>query len=205
MMPRGAGRLYVSTSGYNRSSRDWSRMRRERSLKHDDGSSEPFLIARTAVTSADTRVDSSKVRVRLWIREEISSLFTLDHLSSPSDAAAAADDDGDALNATCVIFLRQRPVPCYASHSAAETPVRIEKMQDCLCFSSPKKFFMGITTHHSHCGNKINRQLNQQYGCVCALPSLQKWIWSVAGLLTVRIEACRNREVNDISGREVLQ
>lgn len=71
-------------------------------------------------------------------------------------------------------------------------------------FLIPPKI-MGITTHHSHCGNKVNRQLNQQYGCVCALPSLQKWIWSVAGLLTVRIEACRNREVNDISGREVLQ
>lgn len=85
-----------------------SRMKRERRLRCDDGWSESFLIARRAVTSADTRVNSSKVRVRLWITEEISSLFTLDHLSSPSDADAAAsaddDDDDDALNATCVIF-----------------------------------------------------------------------------------------------------
>lgn len=47
--------------------------------------------------------------------------------------------------------------------------------------------------------------LNQQYGCVCALPSLQKWILSVVGLLNMRTEACRNGEVNDISGREILQ
>lgn len=64
------------------------------------------------------------------------------------------------------------------------------------------QIFMSITTHHSHCGNKVNRPFNQQYGRICAPPSLQKWIWSVAGSLTVRFEAC---EVNDISGREALQ
>lgn len=83
MMPSGAGRSYVSMCGYNRSSQDWRRMKRARRLKYDDGPSEPFLIARAAVTSADTRVDSSKVRVRLWITEEISSLFTLDHFILP--------------------------------------------------------------------------------------------------------------------------
>lgn len=145
MMPSGAGRSYVSVCGYSCSSQSWSRMKRERSLKYDDGWLEPLLIARTAVTSADRRVHSSKVRVRLWITEEISSSFTLDHLSSPSDAAAAAaDDDDDALNATCVIFLRYRPVLCCGPYSAFETPVRIKKMQDCHCFLYKKH--MGITT-----------------------------------------------------------
>lgn len=37
----------------------------ENGLKNDDGSSELFLLAGTAVKSADTRVDSAKVRVRL--------------------------------------------------------------------------------------------------------------------------------------------
>lgn len=91
-------------------------------------------------------------------------------------------------------------------YSTVEAPERIEKIQVCYCFSFKKrKKITGITTHHSHCGNKVNRQLNQQYGCVCALPSLQKCILSVAGLLSVRIEACTNGEVNDVSGREILQ
>lgn len=63
---------------------------------------------------------------------------------------------------------------------------------------------MGITTHHVHCGNKVNRELNQQYGRVCRAVASEV-IVSLARFPTVRIEACGHGEVKDVAGWKILQ
>lgn len=68
---------------------------------------------------------------------------------------------------------------------------------------------MTITTHHSHCGNKVNRQLDLQHGCVFVFfnrvyPS-EVSCKCLEDSWMLRIEACGRGEVNVISGEQILQ
>lgn len=178
-MPRGAGRLYVSVCGYNRSCEDWSRMRRERGLKNDDGWSELFLIARTALTSGETRgfIKGEKwgcparrkyppyspiatYILPIWCcccchrwwwcsKRNLRDFPPVKANSPPCILLGCGDTSRIWRNAELSLFVNQK--------------IQIKKI---------KNKCMDITTHIPHCGNKVNRRLNQQHGCVDALPSL---------------------------------
>lgn len=162
-------------------------MKRERSVNHGDGSSEPSPIARTAVTSADTRG---------FIRGESAAVNHGRNLLRIHPGPLILPIGCCCCCCCCRWWWWWW---CSKRNLRDFPPVKASSL---LCFSlgcwdsgenRGKKrcrvafvflsYFTGITTHHSHCGNKVNRQLNQQYGCVCALPSLQEWILSVAGFL----------------------
>lgn len=87
----------------------WSRMKEERSAESQHGSTGPSVVAEAAVTSADTRANSSKVRANHGANlfpVHPGSLILI-HDDDDGDGGADNDDGGDAVSAN----LRDIPSP----------------------------------------------------------------------------------------------
>lgn len=134
---------------HRRSPPRWSRMKEERSAENDHGSSERPVVAEAAVTSADTRANSSKVRANHGAN------LLLVHLGSLIIIPIHDEDDNDGGGDAVSADLRDIPSPC----ERPLWPLRQRALQRCamaiVTHSHPPKF-MGITTRRPCCGNHTN-------------------------------------------------